>query len=92
MLRAYLRDVVNKLTVLPYDAAAADWQARERVRPEQSDRTLPYADGQIAAVAVVWGLMLVTANARDSPARNTPDSRQIVSMLTICLRSGLLSG
>ena len=65
MLRAYLRDVVSKLTVLPYDAAAADWQARERVRLEQDGRTLLYADGQIAAIAVVWGLTLVTANARD---------------------------
>jgi len=65
MLRQYLRDVVSKLTVLPYDAAAADWHARERARLERGGRTLPYADGQIAAIAVVRDLTLVTRNVRD---------------------------
>ncbi len=65
MLREYMRDVVTKMPVLPYDAKAAEWHARERVRLEAAGRTLPYADGQIAAVAVVNGLALVTANVRD---------------------------
>jgi tRNA(fMet)-specific endonuclease VapC len=65
MLREYMRDVVSKMPVLPYDAKAAEWHARERVRLEATGRTLPYADGQIAAVAVVNALTLVTANVRD---------------------------
>jgi tRNA(fMet)-specific endonuclease VapC len=65
MLREYMREVVAKLPVLPYDATAAEWHARERVRLEASGRTMPYADGQIAAIAVVRGLTLVTANVRD---------------------------
>jgi tRNA(fMet)-specific endonuclease VapC len=64
-LREYMRDVVAKMPVLPYDALAADWHARERVRLEASGLSIPYADGQIAAIAVVNGLTLVTANARD---------------------------
>jgi len=64
-LRAYMRDVVEKLPVIAYDAAAADWHARERARREAKGRALPYADGQIAAIAIVNGLTLVTANARD---------------------------
>jgi tRNA(fMet)-specific endonuclease VapC len=64
-LREYMRDVVLRMTVLPYDAAAADWHARERVRLEGKGRTMPYADGQIAAIAVVRSLTLVTANVRD---------------------------
>lgn len=64
-LREYMRDVVARMTVVPYDAAAADWHARERARLESHGRTLPYADGQIAAVAVVRALTLVTANVRD---------------------------
>lgn len=65
MFREYMRDVVLKMTVLPYDGAAADWHARERARLEAKGRTMPYADGQIAAIAVVRALTLVTANARD---------------------------
>ena len=65
LLREYVRDVVLKMTVVPYDAAAADWHARERARLEAKGRTLPYADGQIAAIAVIHSLTLVTANIRD---------------------------
>jgi len=65
MLREYMRDVVAKMPVLAYDAKVAEWHARERVRLEAQGRTLPYADGQIAATAVVHGLTLVTANERD---------------------------
>jgi tRNA(fMet)-specific endonuclease VapC len=64
-LREYMRDVVMRMTVLPYDSRAADWHARERVRLEAKGRTMPYADGQIAAIAVVNALTLVTSNVRD---------------------------
>lgn len=64
-LRVYLRDVVQKLTVLAYDAKAAEWHARERARLDAVGKPIPYADGQIAAVAAVHGLTIVTANARD---------------------------
>jgi len=65
VIRTYLRDVVAKLEVLPYDASAAEWHARERARLEAAGRKLPYADGQIAAIAVVRSLTLVTSNLRD---------------------------
>ena len=65
MLRDYMRDVVGKMPVLAYDARAAEWHARERRRLEGAGRSMPYADGQIAAIAVVHGLTLVTANVRD---------------------------
>jgi tRNA(fMet)-specific endonuclease VapC len=65
MLRDYMREVVMKMPALPYDAQAAEWHARERVRLEAAGRSMPYADGQIAAIAVVNGLTLVTANVRD---------------------------
>ena len=53
------------LTVLPYDDRAAVWHASERVRLERAGRTPPFADGQIAAVAFVNDLTLVTANLSD---------------------------
>jgi tRNA(fMet)-specific endonuclease VapC len=65
-LEAYLRDVVLKsFPVLPYDQAAATWHGVERARLERAGRTGPYVDGQIAAVARVHDLVLVTANVRD---------------------------
>jgi tRNA(fMet)-specific endonuclease VapC len=64
-LREYMREVVTKMSAFSYDARAAEWHARERVRLDATGRTMPYADGQIAAVAVVNALTLVTANVRD---------------------------
>jgi tRNA(fMet)-specific endonuclease VapC len=64
-LREYMREVVTKMSALSYDAKAAEWHARERARLDSAGRTMPYADGQIAAVAVVNALTLVTANVRD---------------------------
>jgi tRNA(fMet)-specific endonuclease VapC len=65
VLREYLRDVVMRLPAIPYDEKAAEWHARERARLQAAGRPMPYADGQIAAIAVVNGLTLVTANVRD---------------------------
>lgn len=65
-LEAYLRDVVrNAFPVLPYDEAAAEWHGSERARLESVGRPAPFVDGQIAAVAHVHGLILVTANPKD---------------------------
>lgn len=65
-LEAYLRDVVQaSFPILPYDEASAAWHGAERARLEASGRPAPYADGQIAAVAHVNGLVLVTLNVAD---------------------------
>jgi tRNA(fMet)-specific endonuclease VapC len=62
----YLFQVVGPgLPILPYDDAAAEWHARERARLSAEGRTAPFSDGQIAAVAKIHGLTLVTENARD---------------------------
>lgn len=53
------------MPILPYDEAAADWHARERARLVAAGRTPPLLDGQIAAVAAVNDLVLVTSNVRD---------------------------
>ena len=65
-LDTYLRDVVQAaFPILPYDEAAAAWHGHERARLEQLGRPAPYADGQIAAIARVNGLILVTGNIKD---------------------------
>lgn len=65
----YLFDVVAAtLPILPYDEAAAEWHAREQARLAAKGHRAPFADGQIAAVAKVRDLTLVTENARDFEA------------------------
>lgn len=65
-LEVYLREVVrNSFPILPYDEAAAAWHGRERARLEAAGNTPRFVDGQIAAIASVHGLILVTANDRD---------------------------
>jgi tRNA(fMet)-specific endonuclease VapC len=65
-LEAYLRDVVHgSFPILPYDEAAATWHGDERARLEALGRPAPFVDGQIAAIAHVHGLVLVTTNDRD---------------------------
>jgi Predicted nucleic acid-binding protein, contains PIN domain len=64
-IESYLRDVVSSLPILPYDTPAAEWHAAERARLTALGKTPPFADGQIAAIAVVNTLVLVTSNTAD---------------------------
>ena len=68
-IEEYLKEVVApSIPILPYDARAAGWHAAERARLSGIGRTPPFADGQIAAVASVNDLTLVTANLDDYAA------------------------
>lgn len=64
-LTAFVDDLVARFPVLPYDRAAAEWHAAERARLEASGRARPFADSQIAAIAVTNDLRLVTRNDVD---------------------------
>lgn len=65
-LDAYIHDVVREsFLILPYDELAADWHGRERARLEALGKAAPFVDGQIAAIAQVNDLVLVTANSSD---------------------------
>lgn len=65
-VRDYLFDVIAAtLSILPYDAAAAQWHAEERARQGAKGRNAPFADGQVAAVARMHNLTVVTANVKD---------------------------
>ena len=62
----YLDEVIlATIPILDYDRAAAEWHARERARLAARGATLPFADGQIAAIAHVDELILVTFNDTD---------------------------
>lgn len=65
-LYRYMHQVVAPtLPVLAYDTAAATWHAQIRAQRERIGRPLSFADGQIAAIAHVNGLTVVTANVSD---------------------------
>lgn len=59
-LVAYLQDLEATFPTLPYSRDAARWHAEERARLFR--KTPSFTDGQIAAVAAVHDLILVTRN------------------------------
>lgn len=62
----YLYQVVRvSFPILPYDEDAAEHHARERARLRAVGLTPPFVDGEIASVAYIRRLKLVTANTRD---------------------------
>lgn len=66
VIEAYLREEVEaKLLLLPYDNEAAKWHASERARLGKLGKTPSYVDTQIAAIAAVNHLILVTNNEVD---------------------------
>jgi len=66
VIEVFLVDVVRKnMLILPYDDRAAEWHARERARLSLKGKLPAFVDGQIAAIAKVNGLVLVTRNVKD---------------------------
>ena len=61
-LERYLEQLLLATDVLPYDLHAATWHAQERARLIERGTPPSFTDGQIAAIAAVNGLTLVTTN------------------------------
>lgn len=55
----------SSLQILPYDTRAALYHAKERARLAKMGRTPAFVDGQIAAIASVKRLVLVSRNIKD---------------------------
>ena len=65
-IESYLDEAVRRiLPILPYDQEAATWHAKERARLSKRGRPPSAADGQIAAIASVNELIIVTATVKD---------------------------
>lgn len=65
-IERYLDEVIAvSVAILPYDEKAADWHAAERARLVADGCTPTFVDGQIAAIAAINGLTLVTLNRAD---------------------------
>jgi len=68
-IEEYLNKVIApSMVILPYDDRAAIWHAKERGRLAAQGKTPPFVDGQIAAIAYVNDLTLVTLNLSDYSA------------------------
>ena len=66
ILETYLNDVIkSNMIILPYDERAAEWHAKERARLSSVGNMPSFVDGQIAAIAIVNGLILVSRNTDD---------------------------
>ena len=66
ILENYLDEVIKpNMIILPYDERAAEWHAKERARLSSAGDTPAFVDGQIASIARVNGLILVTRNSAD---------------------------
>jgi len=65
-IAAYLESLrQSDMPILPYCSDAAEWHARERARLAGKGLTPPFVDGQIAAIAHIHGLTVVTRNIAD---------------------------
>ncbi len=66
VIAIFLNDIIRRtMLILPYDDRAAEWHASERARLSSNGATPSFVDGQIAAVAGVNDLVLVTRNIDD---------------------------
>jgi len=61
----YLHEIASTMPILDYNRAAAEWHARERARLVARGQTPPILDGQIAAIAAVNDMIVVTFNLVD---------------------------
>lgn len=63
---AFIETIVRPtIPILPFNTKAAEWFAQERARLQRMGQTPSYPDGQIAAIAAVNNLTLVTRNTAD---------------------------
>lgn len=65
-IEQYLNEVVRPhIAILPYNQAAAEWHAEERARLVTLGQSPPFVDGQIAAIAYMHDMIVVTRNEDD---------------------------
>ncbi len=65
-IKKYIDEVVvANIPMYSYNEDAAEWHASERARLQSIGQSPPFVDGQIAAIAHVNNLILVTRNITD---------------------------
>jgi tRNA(fMet)-specific endonuclease VapC len=61
----YIQDIIDDAPILLYTQEAAYWHGKEEARLQSIGKSPPFIDTQIAAVAKVNNLILVTRNTDD---------------------------
>jgi tRNA(fMet)-specific endonuclease VapC len=64
-IERYVNHLISSTIILPYTLEAAIWHGEERARLNKLGKPSAFADGQIAAIAKVNDLILVTRNTSD---------------------------
>ncbi len=64
-IERYVNQIISSTMILPYTLEAAIWHGEERARLNKLGKPAAFADGQIAAIAKVNNLILVTRNTSD---------------------------
>ena len=66
MIETYLENVVlRNMDILPYDERSAEWHAQQRAKLSMQGKVPSFVDGQIAAIAWVHDMILVTRKTHD---------------------------
>jgi tRNA(fMet)-specific endonuclease VapC len=66
LIATYLEDVVlRNMDIFPYNYRAAEWHAEQRAKLSAQGKAPSFVDGQIAAIAWINGMTLVTRNTYD---------------------------
>jgi len=66
MIETYLENVVlRNMDILPYDERSAEWHAQQRAKLSMQGKVPSFVNGQIAAIAWVHDMILVTRNTHD---------------------------
>lgn len=61
----YIENAILQLPILPYTQVSAEWHGEEAARLQGIGKSPPFIDAQIAAVAKINNLTLVTRNTED---------------------------
>lgn len=61
----YIETVLIKFPILPYTEEVASWHGKEAAIQQKAGKTSSFIDSQIAAIAKVNNLILVTRNVSD---------------------------
>ena len=66
LIEMFIEEIIlPNIPILAYDQRAAEWHASQRVRLAAVGKPPAFVDGQIAAIAKVNSLVLVTRNLAD---------------------------
>jgi tRNA(fMet)-specific endonuclease VapC len=64
-LNSFLTSILDTVPIFDYTVSASLWHAKERARLNKVGKAASFVDGQIASIAAVNELILVTKNSKD---------------------------